>query len=259
MKKLITILTLTLFFQFAHAQQEVWLDIGLKGGYGMSLLYNKNLWDDSGYNHQFSSGNGFGGRFGVNFGYNHGISIEAMSRRLSQDFEYNVADPITGTTATYHNDIKWKNIDLYLLYRPSSSRVYMELGPMFSLVRKVEQEDELFIPSGEVNIQDFYAQNYVSGVFGFGGFLVGDDTFSLNFGFRLHYAFQDFVSEQGRASFDTYASFPTPGLGVNANYDPYKSTNPLYAEVSIELSIGIGRFAKASCSKRMHFIWSGNR
>jgi hypothetical protein len=242
MKYLITLIIIASSFQLSQAQ--VWIELGAKGGYGLSLLYNKNIFDDNSYNHQFTTGNGFGGKIGMNFGPTHGFTMDVMSRRMGQKFEYKI------NGAFNESQVKWKNLDLYLMYRYSSSIVYLELGPMLSLVRSVDYTDSSYsLPIG-INVEDLYADKYYSAVFGFGGFLAGTETVSLNLGVRVHYALQDFITAEGQVQ-----NFLAPTF----TYTEYKQTRPLYIEVGLELTFGLGEFAKRSCSDRMHWFWSGNK
>lgn len=251
MKHITTLVLLIMSIQFAQAQ--LWIDVGVKGGYGMSLLANNNIFNDASYNHQFTAGNGFGGRVGLNFGENHGFTMDVMSRKMKQNFEYTLLNDNT----FYTNTISWKNLDLYLLYRYSSQKVFIEFGPMLSLVRSVEQVDDnpFFLFS---DVEDYYSDKYYSAVLGFGGFLVGNEVFSLNFGVRIHYALQDFISEEGQSPpLGGLNSFPAP---IRSEiYSDYKETRPVYIEVGLELSFGLGEFARTSCSNRRHWFWSGNR
>ena len=162
---------------------------------------------------------------------------------MAQKFEYKLLGVFQ------ESQVKWKNIDLYLLYRYNSSTVYLELGPMLSLVRSVDYTDTS-IPI-EIDVEDFYAKKYYSAVFGFGGFLAGTESISLNLGVRVHYALQDFITAEGQLQ-----NHPAPSTSA---YAEYKQTRPLYIEVGLELTFGLGEFAKTSCSKRMHWFWSGNK
>ncbi len=257
MKKITLILLFSLFLQQAYSQ--VWIDIAVKGGYGMSLLYNKNLLDDGAYNHHLTGAGGFGGRLGVNIGESNGFTLEVMSRKMKQDFDYTIAGQ------NFNTQVEWKNLDLYFLYRYNSNRVFMELGPMLSLVRSVDHTDDnplaatILSVTGAESYSEFYNDKYISGVFGFGGFLVGTEVVSLNLFFRVHYAFQDFINDKGQNPEATgiIRSFPAPIR--EKTYDEYKSTNPIFGEVGMELAFGLGQFARSNCSTRMHFFWSGNR
>lgn len=218
--------------------QEIWIESSVKGGYGISFLHNSNIVDDDSYRYNISTTYGIGGKLAVNFGPFNGISIEGMYNSLGQEFEYDLIG-----VKNLKNEITWKSVDAYLLYRYTRNRVFLELGPMYSFVQEVKQTDSGF----EVqNAGDFYETNYLSGVFGWGGYLTSAETFSLGIGMRLHYGITDFVNSNGQDN-----GFPNP---VRSKvYDSYKKTHPAFVQVLVELNFGIGRFAKAQCSKRMQF------
>ncbi|HFA51725.1 MAG TPA: hypothetical protein ENJ95_22140 [Bacteroidetes bacterium] len=239
MKKIYFSLFVFIFCQSLTAQ-EIWLEAGLKGGAGMSFLLNKNIQDDKSYDYVLTPMYGIGGKFAVNFGPNHGISLEALYNQAGQDFDYK----LPGTTGDLANEITWKNIDAYLLYRYFSNRVYVEIGPMYSLVQSVGQVDNETAVSAANNA---YESSYLSGVFGFGGLIAGADTFSVGLGARLSYGFSDFVNEKGRG-----LNFPN-----FVPYGTYEKTHPVYAQILLELNFGLGHFAKTGCGQRMKFF--GNR
>ncbi len=257
MKKLAFLPLVMLLYIGSISAQDIWFAIGAKASYGSSFLWNKNILDDGRYNHEFTAANGFGARLGIGIGYNHAFNFEAMLHNNKQDFNYKVSNILTGQDETFNSSVEWKTIDLYLLYRLNSSKVYLELGPAYTMLRDINQVDDNPLFSNDTDVTNFYRDSYLSGVFGFGGYLVGNETFSLNLGFRIMYAFSDFITEEGQENGLIYKSFPAP-LREN-NYDNYTGTHPLTFEASLELEFGLGGFAKTSCSKRMHFFWSGNR
>lgn len=233
-----------LFFAFAFLTigafaQEIWIESAIKGGYGISFLHNSNIVDDDSYSYNITPTYGFGAKLAVNFGPFHGLSVEGMYNTLGQDFEYN-----TLAANNLKNEISWKSIDAYLLYRYTRNRVFVELGPMYSLVQEVKQTEGLF---EHENAMDNYEKNYISGVFGWGGYLTSAETFSLGIGMRLHYGLTDFINSDGQKN-----GFPN-SLKLN-NYPEYKKTHPAFVQVLIEFNFGIGQFAKAQCSKRMQFF-----
>ena len=237
MKKICFTFLVSVFCLSLQAQ-EIWLEASLKGGVGMSFLTNKNIFDDNNYDYLLTSMYAFGGKFAVNFGANHGLLVEALYGQAGQDFEYQPA----GIGANVENQISWKSWDAYLLYRHTSRSVYVELGPMYSLVNSVEQTDN------EINLEavdNAYEDSYVAGVFGFGGLVASAETFSVGLGIRLHYGFTDFVSDEGRK-----ANFPNPTVV----YPNEESTNPVGAQVLVEFNFGLGHFAKTGCGQRMKFM-----
>lgn len=226
--------------------QEIWLETGVKGGPGLSFLYNKNIADDDTHNYLLSSMYGFGAKFAVNFGPNHGFSLEGLYNQSSQNMEY---DNLFSNDLK--NEITWKSIDAYLLYRYTSRSVFLELGPMYSMLQSIEQVDdgELVTPA---SVENFYTENYLAGVFGFGGLLFQSGTVSGGLGVRLHYGFGDFVSEAGQGD-----GFPNPNK--TTNYDTVEDTTPIFAQLLFELNFGLGRFAPAGCGQRMKFYRGGRR
>jgi hypothetical protein len=219
------------------AQKEVWFEAGFKGGGGLSFLYNNNIANDDHYDYKLTPMYGVGGKLSANFGPYHGIVLEGMYNFLGQDFEYKL--PGSGDL---QNEISWKSLDAYLLYRFIRNKGYVEVGPMYSFVQSVEQTDngtELADPS------HFYEKNYLAGVLGFGSIIANSGTFSFGLGLRLHYGFTDFVNEEGQAM-----GYPNP-MRQSVYAEP-KTTHPAYAMFLLEFNFGIGYYAKTCCSKRMH-------
>lgn len=240
MKQLPITLVLSFFALTAFSQREIWVEASLKGGYGLSFLHNKNIADDASYKYQLSTTYGFGGRFALNFGPFNGVSLEAMYNNLSQEYLYN----LDGNPNDLINNVEWASIDAYLLYRYIRNRIYVEVGPMYSSVQNVTQTDN------ETEIQGadhFYSGNYFAGVFGWGGYIAGSETFSLGIGMRLHYSFSDFINDEGQKG-----GFPNPVK--NAPYDNYETSNPAFVQLMLELNFGIGRFARTACHERMKFF-----
>lgn len=236
-KHLILLLSLCIFSQLNA--QEIWLEAGLKGGVGLSFLHNKNIVNDDNYGYLMTPMYNIGGKFAVNFGAKHGFSLEAMLGTLGQDFDYQ----LNGPTKDQSEEIDWKTIDAYVLYKLVNNRMYVELGPMYSIVRSVSQ-------TAEASSETFYQKNYLSGVLGFGGLVAGSETFTVSTGLRFHYALNDFINSAGQK-----ANYPNP-IRATA-YDSYAETRVAYAEFLVELNFGIGRFAKTSCHERMRFFRSG--
>lgn len=220
--------------------QEFWFEAGLKGGAGMSFLYNKNVADDGNWDYALTPMYGAGAKFSVNFGPYHGVFIEGLYNQSQQDFTYN----LDGVTEDFNYNIKWQSIDLYLLYRGIRNRTYFEIGPMYSMVQQFEQGNE---GSTLLETTGSYEDAYLGGVFGFGGYIVGAETFSLGIGVRLNYGFTDMVNEKGIAD-------NLPNAPRNYDYESVEKTNIMFAQFLIELNFGVGRFAKTACSERFKRI-----
>lgn len=242
MKRLFLTLFSAVTFILTLSAQEIWLEAALKGGAGTSFLYNKNIVDDPDYRYKFTPMYGLGAKFAVNFGPWHGLSLEGLYNFSGQDFNYQEA----GSSTDLANEIKWRSVDAYLLYRYITNRVYVEIGPMYSFIQSIEQND-----NGDKIVEPAtnYENGYLAGAFGFGGYIGGAETFSVGLGVRLNYGFLDFVNEQGRK--DWY-----PARKV---YEKTETTHPIFAQFLVEFNFGIGHFARTSCSKRMHFFGAGGR
>lgn len=239
MKKLFTIL-LALGVMGAVNGQKIgfWFDAGVKAGFGPTLLLNQNIFDDAEYDHQLSTGYGVGGKLGVFYGLYNGLNFEVMLNTGTQKFR-NETDPDN----FIDHKVTWTTTDLSVLYRLQKEGIYIELGPMFSLVSKVEQDG--FSPE---DVTEFYAENMTSGVFGFGGYLLNSGNFTLMFGLRAGYTFTDFINDAGQA-----ANYPRAGENLMA-YDSYEKTNPIFVQINFEANFGLGYFAKTACSERTAFF-----
>lgn len=235
MKKSGVLLLAIAFFTNLQAQ-EFWIETGLKGGYGLSFLYNQNIVDDDTYEYQLSTGYNFGARLSMNFGPFHCIDVEGLLGAYSQDFEFSLPT----SESKLKNNIEWKTLDTYLLYRYIRNRSYVEVGPMLSFSRSVEQAAD----GGDFQpATDYYSNQYLSGVFGFGGFIAGTETFSVGLGLRFHYGLTDFVNDEGKT-----LGYPNPFH--QGAYSSDKTTRPAFAEVMVEFNFGLGHWAKTSCGQR---------
>ncbi len=233
MKRKFYVLLLAMFSFWHLNSQDIWFDAGIKGAWGPTLLYNSNTMNDLVLNQQVNTGFAVGGKFSFNFGYIHGITFDLMYANGHQNYQ-NVENVNNSV------DVKWKTYDLYVLYRMYRTINYMELGPKFSKVQSFTNND--------VDSKQFYLPNYPSAVLGFGWYAFGRKAFTGTIGLRVEYAFNDIISADGKET-----GYPVNPFKSTA-YDPYKTTNPLSAQLVFELNWGIGYFAKTACGGRRHFF-----
>lgn len=250
MKKLICFL-----FFFAsllltqQASAQLWFEAGGRAMYGATALFESNITDDDEHTMNINTGLSYGALFNLNFSDRHGISIEGMFANSEQSYEF---DGIAGVVGSGTNTIEWNSTDLYLMYRALSQGAYFEIGPKLSLVNGVDQNvsstaDQYFLVEEMMDVSDAYADQFLSGVIGFGMYIAGSKYFTLSVGFRVEYAFQNFTSDQGADS-----NYPLP-------YDNDFMTENLRninAYGGIELKIPIGGVARAQCGQR-RFIFGG--
>jgi len=243
MKQLLLLLFVMLALGNMHAQKiGFWFDTGAKIAYGPTGLLNNNIINDSKYDHTINTGYGIGAKFGIYYGRYNGVTIDAMLNQGKQRFEFT-----KGEEQNNNHTINWSTIDMALLYRMQKASIYFELGPQFSFVNSVTQEIPV-IAGAPTDISQFFNDQYTSAIFGFGGYVLNSNTFTLMFGMRLAYGLTDMISPDGQT-----AGYPNPN-SENAPYKDYTPTNPVSALFVIEANYGIGYFAKTSCSDRSTFF-----
>jgi len=232
---------------------QAWTEIGVKFGYGLGLMVNRNVFDDVSYSHELDGSYNFGGKAAINIGDHTSITFDAMLSQMTQKFNYSIA----GGPTTNRNEIVWNNLDLYLLFRSNRQGAYLEIGPMMSRVRKITQTDTVHGSFGDADdVSSFYLDRYFSAVLGGGSYMYGEGKFTTMLGMRLHYGLQDLISQEGQDYRGPHA-FPNPSRNESDIYDSYSPTNPIFVEFILELNFGLGYFAKAACSKRV--TWFSGR
>ncbi len=232
MKYLITLTFLMTMAVSAHSQW--WFDAGVKGAYGITMMYDKNVFDDADYKHSISTGTSLGGRLGFNYGYHVGLSLEYAGSTSNQAFEYN---------GDLYNSFRWKHNDISTLFRYSGNGAYVELGAKFSKIKEVQLDN---VNTGIADATQYFNENYTSGIFGFGSYLLGTELLTLNMGVRLHWGFTDMVNDAGKD-----AGYP---IVVEALKDPSKKTLATAAQLQLELNYAFGRFSKEACHDRWKLI-----
>lgn len=254
MRKLLAILLI--FSGLSHAKGQMWLDVGLKGGVGTDMLFNKNINDDPEFNQQLSLGFNVGGKLGFNFSDFHEMTLDVLYYGYDQKYKYNVLNPVDNSKPQYLRSVKFTGIDFLLMYRHNNDGRYVEIGPQFSLVQNVSATDNY--PGGTfttIDLKSQLAPSLVSAVFGFGSYLIGTENFGMTTGIRLMYSFSDLMSEDGKNnSFPTNASvYPTTGTSTaleNRTYATYTATHVMSAMFVMEFNLDFAYMAKAKCSNK---------
>ena len=238
-----TILTLTTFAIINTSFAQNWLDIGIKGGYGLSLLYNQNIFDDSGFNHQLSGAYSFGGKIGLNFGENHEVTVDILSSSFKQKFKFNITDSLSGGSPTYNSQINYQALDILLMYRSNNEGRYFEIGPYMSLIKEAQHTNE-YLDIVNETVTNNWNKNGYGVAMGFGAYLICSENFGVTFGARFNYMISDAISTLGQSN-----NFP-----ANKNYDSYKASHPFSAMIVMEMNYDLGYLASAKCSKRRKII-----
>lgn len=224
--------------QMSYAQ--TWFELGAKGGFGPTALWESNISDSDLHDMNINSGYKYGLNVTTNFDNGGAVVFELLFANSKQTYDFDGLEPILSGT----NSVEWKSTNLYLLYRMVNRGAFFEIGPKMSFINSVDQTLGNFEFDG---IDDAYADNYFSGVLGFGGYLFGSRDFTLGLGLRVEYAFQNFTSSTGRDN-----NYPLP-------YDPtYDAGNLRNINVygTLEFKIPIGRIARIKCGQR-GFLFGG--
>lgn len=241
MKKRIWTLCILVTCLTANAQQ--WFEVGVKGGYGVSFLANKNFFNDNSFAPQISFGYMYGGKLGFNINENHAITVDVTTSLLSQKYNYNHINP-DSTKSIYNRTIAYNALNVLLMYRKAGDGGYFEIGPQYSMVNNAKQSDGM-TNTKNIDVSANLAKSYYSAVVGFGGYLMGTDNFRVVLGFRASYAFTDLLSEQGKQN----------GFPATHTYPAYKAINPISGMMLMELNFDVGYFARSRCKKRkLNFI-----
>lgn len=225
-------------FVLTSASAQIWFDIGVKGAWGPTSALNKNISDEGRYTYNVVTGTAFGGKIGVNWGAYHGVAIEGLAATNNANYDYQ----LSGNQLI--NDLKWKTTDLMLLYRYQGQGAYFEIGPKYSIMNEIDQNDG---PEEMNNIDKSNFENYLSGVIGFGSYLAGTGSLQIILGIRLHYALQDMVSEEG---FETL-NLPTPNY---PDFPTQQKTSPIAAQLSLEINYVLGYVGKQFCYDRWRLM-----
>ena len=229
-------------FMLSHIlfAQGGWIEAGLKGGYGVNFLINKNYYSDHNFSPKLSFGYMFGGKIGINFNETHSVTIDVTSSVFEQKFNYSTLNADSVTRTIYSGSIGYNSLDFLLMYRKASDGGYIEIGPQYSMVAKVRLKDEANSAANTTDVASNMVKSYYSAVFGFGGYLVGTENFRVTIGFRAAYGLTDIISSVGKQN-----NFPVPN-----EYPAYKPTHPLTGMMVMEMNYDIGYFARSKCKKR---------
>ncbi len=240
----------SILFIFSHSlYAQGWLDIGLKGGYGLDFLLNKNISNDKTHTMKLSYGYTYGGKLGWNFNDEHAVTLDVLYSGFSQTYDYYKVNPTPDSSKSFYNkSFKFNSLDFLFMYRHVKNASYFEIGPQFSTIKKAAITDNRPL-STNGDISDNLVKTYYSAVIGAGGMLAGTENFRVMIGFRLMYVLGDIISPQGQLT-----NFPS-----NYNYSTYQKSNPLSAMMVLELNYDLGYFASTKCrSNKKTFLLFGH-
>lgn len=219
---------------------QVWVDIGPKATFGVAGYHHKAIYGDDQYHTpKFKPSFSYGGKLGLHLGEYFGLSFEGMIGNSKQELEYKEAG------VQFINSTTWQTLDIAVLPRLNFTGSYIELGPQWALLRDVTHQY-----GNEVqDVRDQFKDKYINAIFGFGGYIAGNEFFTFSLGIRLSYSFGDFLTEESKN-----LARPVPaGYKVLSEKS---SLNPFFAGITAELTFGIGGVAKAECGRRSFMFGS---
>lgn len=246
MKKISITPAIILFSCYAFSQ--TWFDAGLKGGYGVNLLYNQNYLNDRNFTPNLSYGYMYGGKLAFNFNEEHSVTFDVTTSYFNQGFSCSILNA-DSTRSNFSRNIGFNSLNFLLMYRKMKASSYVEIGPQYSTVMKARGSSstgslQVGSFSGDSDISPYLAKSYYSMVLGFGGFVMGTENFGITLGIRLAYTLNDIISAQGQQ-----VNFPSV-----TNYPSYKPSNPVTAMMVMELNYDLGYLASAKCGKKTKFL-----
>ncbi len=227
------------------AQKGSWLELGLTGTGGANIITNKNSWNDQKtITSNVSLCYGYGLKLALNINQYHEILVNAEMAKKTEKYD------ITLNANQFHKTLLIDAIDVAPLYRfHSAEGAYLELGPQFSFINKVNEQRD----GNTKDITDKFTENYVSGVFGFGSNFIQANAVTVTMGFRFNYSFTDLLSPNGRNS--SNVSYPINDLGIAKTYSDYAPTKVYAAMLHLELNFDLGYFVRSNCKRqRVSFL-----
>ncbi len=240
MKKITVFIALSFLFVIAGNSQRTvtWFYLGLKGGGGISMLYNNPSFNDTKITYNYLSPSYFyGASLGFLFGQNIGISAEIAMNTLSQKYDVNTGHE------SFSSDMLLNTFDYgILLSLQSSTGLYFNIGPKFSNLKKATYH---FISDKENTTNDRTAKlvpSFNSLIVEAGFMPIRTNLFVMDLGLRATYGFSNIVDEAGYI-------IPTDDKKVYFPAYLDEKTNPIQLMLSVEFKYYFGRYGRASCGK----------
>jgi hypothetical protein len=209
-----------------------WLSLAVKGGYGNSVFFNKEIKNnpDASVN-LLTPSNFIGGRFGLTYGDYVGISFEALSSNFGQRYD------IRNNSIDYKKEFKMKSLDYLVLLRyTGETGFYAEAGPKFSTIKSVVVNNNFTSPATEAT--NNFVNKFNSIVFGFGLMPVRTERVTVSLGVRGGYSMSSIIANENY--------FPLREFGGTFTDN---KTNPFTLQLVLEINYFFAFFGDASCGK----------
>lgn len=238
------LVTLSFIIITFNANSQLWFDVGLKGGGGTGFLKNSHISTDS----RLSVNPGYNYFFGAKVGFNYGYYVS-----IATDFTYGTSSfsflqsGILDSNRTYKYNITYSSFNIAPLFRFTKEASYVEIGPEFSFLKKASQSDEAN-SSLTPDAMPYLNPKLTSLVFGFGGYVMGNEVVALQMGLRIHYSLSNLTSPDWESSLYPLNNYPGLSSGV--------ATNPFIIQMHMEINFSLGQLARSTtkCGRRVAFL-----
>ncbi len=226
--KRVGFLLVALFFMSAiYAQRSVtWVSIGLKGGYGSSMLLNTNALADENIDMQYYNPSyTVGGKLAFFVNDNMGLSLEGLYGTFGQQLT------ITDASNTWSKNLAFSawNIDVLLKMRGNTG-FYVEVGPQFTNL--------ISATNNAASIMDNVNKATVAAVLGVGLTPVFTKKVEISIGLRATYGLGSITIPE----YDIFRESPN-----SLAYDSF--ANPVTLVPMVDFSYVFGYMGRASCGK----------
>jgi hypothetical protein len=216
-----------------------WVDVGLKGGYGISSLFNNNLLNEKNLQYALSTGYNGGLKVGLNLNTVIALNLEASMTQITQKYQGKHPDYLT-----WSNTVRLNYLEFPVVLKITKNEwSYVELGCKASMLQSAKDDTEE--KTSLINSSNF------SLIFGFGQTLFAINGLYVNIGPRITYGFSDIVNENGKSE---NFPFPNQKFGPADTKIAYKPTNAITANMMVSIDFDVAQMAKASCGRGRRFV-----
>lgn len=239
---LILVSAISVFAQRGRGADPHWLTLAVKGGYGNSILFCKEINDDENISQNFMSPSfSIGGKLGVVLKDRFGITCEVLSSNYQNKFEIKESKLMGVEIVPKHiNSYKFKTLDVLAGFRYTSpAGVFVELGPKFTMIKKANFNSDLETSLlKDQDAAESFVEKYVSPFFGFGVTPYNGDRFQVTIGLRGAYCPKNILNQE---AIQIYSNHLTP---IKTD-----KVSPFSAQALLELNYYFATFGKATCGK----------
>jgi len=240
-KKIALLLTLLLLIFASNTRAQLWFDLGFNAGVGTSFITQQGFYQVNQVNYLPRLNTTYSGKIGVNFTEKHSVVLDLGVNNRNFSIDQNEV-PGMGISETFRMDFGMSGFRFTPLYRYTNEGSFIEIGPEFGSVSSQYVNDITPLPD------IFIFEDYIRGVFGIGGYFIGNERVTLVIGLRMMYDFTEL-----RTSYGKEISFPFQNYSEVSNPSPL---NALEFQVNFELNISLGFLYRSNCGLRtLIFNW----